>query len=72
MARRSSVLEPTPITPRLLCVKAAAQYLGATVWAVRCLAWNAEVASVKIGGRLLFDRTDLDKFIDCQKTAATR
>lgn len=72
MARRSSVVETTPITPRLLCVRSAAAYLGATVWAVRCLAWNCEVASVKIGGRLLFDRSDLDKYIESQKTSAAR
>jgi excisionase family DNA binding protein len=69
MACRSSKVEPITITPRLLCVKSAAAYLSATVWAMRKLAWNAEVPSVKIGGRLLFDRADLDSYIDRVKTA---
>jgi excisionase family DNA binding protein len=70
MACRTSKIEPTPITPRLLCVKSAAAYLSATVWAMRKLAWNQELPFVKIGGRLLFDRTDLDQYINQQKTAA--
>lgn len=69
MARRSSKVEPIAIQPRLLPVKAAAAYLGATVWAVRCLAWNQELPFAKIGGRLLFDRADLDAYIDRVKTA---
>jgi excisionase family DNA binding protein len=69
MARRSSTIESPTIIPRLLGVKAAAQYLGATVWAARCLAWQQEIPFLKIGGRILFDRVDLDRFIDSQKMA---
>lgn len=71
MARRKSEVQPTVITPRLLSIKAAAQYLGATIWAVRTLAWQQEVAFLKIGGRILFDRADLDRYIDTQKLAAS-
>jgi excisionase family DNA binding protein len=70
MAARTSKIEPIAIQPRLLPVKAAAAYMGATVWAVRNLVWNQEIPFCKIGGRLLFDRTDLDRFIDNQKTVA--
>lgn len=70
MAARSSKVEPTPVTPRLLSVKDAALYLGATVWAVRCMAWQSEVPFLKIGGRILFDRADLDQYIENQKSVA--
>jgi excisionase family DNA binding protein len=70
MACRTSKIEPTPIQPRLLAVKAAAAYMGATVWAIRQLAWNRELPFCKIGGRLLFDRADLDHYIDMQKGVA--
>lgn len=61
-----------PIQPRLISIKAAAAYLSCTIWAVRTLVWNREVASLKIGNRILFDRKDLDAFIESQKTAVAR
>lgn len=57
-------------TPRLMGIKATALYLGATIWAVRSLAWSRTVRSLKIGNRVLFDRADLDAFIEAQKTEA--
>lgn len=56
------------LEPRLLSIKAAASYLSCTVWAVRNLVWNRDVPSLKIGNRILFDRKDLDDFIECIKT----
>jgi len=56
--------------PRLLSVKAAAIYLGAAVWFVRTLAWNRAVPFVKFGSRILFDKTDLDNYIQQQKKPA--
>jgi excisionase family DNA binding protein len=58
------------LAPRLLPIKQAAGYLSCTVWAVRSLAWNREVPSMKIGNRILFDKKDLDEFIEAQKVAA--
>jgi excisionase family DNA binding protein len=55
------------VEPRLLSIKQAAQYLNCTVWATRSLAWNRAVSSLKIGNRILFDRADLDAFIEQQK-----
>jgi excisionase family DNA binding protein len=60
------------IEPRLLSIKDAALYLGATIWAVRSLAWNRAVPYLKIGNRILFDKKDLDTYIDDQKTEAER
>ena len=70
MACRPSEVPPTAVAPRLLGVKAAAAYLGATVWAVRSLAWGRDLPSIKIGNRVLFDRTDLDRYIEANKTPA--
>jgi excisionase family DNA binding protein len=59
----------TSLQPRLIGIKAAAAYLSCTIWAVRTLVWNRQVASLKIGNKILFDRKDLDAYIDAQKTA---
>jgi hypothetical protein len=60
------------VTPRLMGIKATALYLGATIWAVRSLAWSRAVSSLKIGNRVLFDRADLDAYIEAQKTEAVQ
>ncbi len=53
---------------RLLSVTEAALYLGGiSVWTVRTLGWNGEIPEVKIGRRTLFDREDLDGFIQRSK-----
>ena len=52
------------MTPRLLTVRQASQYTGATVWAVRQLYWAKEVAGFKAGRRLLISRDSLDAWID--------
>jgi excisionase family DNA binding protein len=58
----------TALQPRLLTIKSAAQYLGATIWAVRSLCWNHALPYLKIGHRILLDVADLDAFIETQKT----
>lgn len=58
------------VEPRLLNIRAAAVYLSCTVWALRQLAWAKKLPHVRIGRRLLFDRTDLDKFVESRKVAA--
>lgn len=60
------------LQPRLIGIKAAAVYLGATVWAMRSLVWNREVPSLRIGNRVLFDKKDLDAYVEMQKTAVAR
>jgi len=56
--------------PRLLTIKQASVYLSCTVWALRELVWKRKIPNVRIGQRLLFDRADLDKFVESQKKAA--
>lgn len=50
--------------PRLLTVKQASAYSGATVWAIRQLYWAKEIAGTIIGRRLLISRESLDALID--------
>lgn len=56
--------------PRLLTVKAAAAYLGLTVWGLRERIWSGDIPVVKFqGGRKQFiDILDIDKFIQEHKT----
>ena len=70
MAKTS--IADTPLQPRLIGIKAAAAYLSCTIWAVRTLVWNRQVASLKIGNKILLDRKDLDAYIDAQKMAVAR
>jgi excisionase family DNA binding protein len=59
---------PVPVVqPRNLNVTQAAQYLGATPWFVRSLAWERAIPYTRLGKRLLFDRIDLDQFLESQK-----
>ena len=64
----STSTTPSPEIPRLLTVKAAAAYLSCSLWAVRSLAWEQRVPYLTIGRRMLFDRADLDTFIESAKT----
>ncbi len=53
---------------RLLSVKEAAEYLGGiSVWTVRSLGWSGEICQVRIGRRVLYDRQDVDRFIELRK-----
>jgi len=48
----------------------AARYLGIGTFAMRGLHWESKVRGVFIGRRLLFDKNDLDKYVDALKSAA--
>jgi hypothetical protein len=64
-------LKPAPaVEVRLLDIKMSARYLSTTVWFLRTCVWNRRVPFLKLGHRLLFDRRDLDIFVEQQKTAA--
>jgi excisionase family DNA binding protein len=58
------------LEPRMLTVKHAAAYLGATVWFLRMLAWSRKVPHSVFGKRIVFDRADLDRYVDSQKVCA--
>jgi excisionase family DNA binding protein len=58
------------VQPRLLNVRQAAEYLSCKVCAIRQLQWSREIPFLKIGKFILFDKQDLDAFVNAQKTAA--
>jgi excisionase family DNA binding protein len=62
--------EVPALEPRLLGIKESAVYLGSTVWAVRSLIWNREIAFLRLGKRLLLDKADLDALIQARKVQA--
>jgi hypothetical protein len=57
------------LSPRLLPLKAAAQYLGLTVWALRERIWAGQIPVVQFpGGRKQYlDVRDLESFIENNK-----
>ena len=60
-------LDFTTQARRLLSVEDASAYLGISRWTMRGLGWNGEIPQVKIGRRVLFDRRDLDAFVERSK-----
>jgi excisionase family DNA binding protein len=58
------------VTPRMLTIKGAATYMGTTVWFVRALVWERKLPKIKFGNRLVFDRADLDAYIEGRKRDA--
>jgi excisionase family DNA binding protein len=63
MKRKVTPLAPA-IAPRLLTVPQAAQYLNVAPWAIQSLHCEGTVHGIKIGRRLLFDKTALDVYVD--------
>ncbi len=52
---------------RLYNVPEAARYLGLSVWGIRELHYSGKIAAVRNGRRMLFDRADLDQWIERSK-----
>lgn len=59
------------VASRMLNIKQAAVYMGASVWFVRSIIWNRQIPFARFGNRLVLDRKDIDAYIDAQKVAAT-
>lgn len=62
-----------PVQPRLLNIHAAAAYLSVSTWTIRSFVARGQLGTVKLPSvrykgesnrRLLFDRVELDKFIE--------
>lgn len=62
-----------PVSPRLLPLKQAAEYLGLTLWALRERIWAGDIPVVRFsGGRKMFiDTQDLDDLIAKNKVRIT-
>jgi excisionase family DNA binding protein len=52
---------------RLLDVSGAAQYLGRSRRSIYAMVAHGDLPSVEQGGRIMFDRTDLDQAIEFRK-----
>jgi excisionase family DNA binding protein len=55
----------SPISPRLLTLKKAAEYLGLTLWAMRERVWAGDIPVIRFpnGRKMYIDSHDLDTFI---------
>ena len=60
--------DPSHLYPRLLTVDQAAVYLGRTREAIQHLVASGKVPTVRADRRVFLDRSDLDKWIDDNKT----
>lgn len=52
------------MTSRLVGVEEASGRLGLSPWTIRAYAYKGVIASVKLGTRLLFEESELDKFVE--------
>jgi len=71
-AKRKPTAVPQPVpglnpAARLLTVKGAAEYLSTTVWFIRSQVWAGNLPRLTLGKRLLFERSDLDRFVERMK-----
>ena len=59
----------SPMSPRLLPLKKAAEYIGLTTWGMRERIWAGDIPVVRFsGGRKMFiDVMDIEKFIENNK-----
>ncbi|NIM96663.1 MAG: helix-turn-helix domain-containing protein [candidate division Zixibacteria bacterium] len=58
-----------PVSPRLLPLKQAAEYIGLTTWGLRERIWSGQIPVVKFpGGRKIYiDIKDIEAFITANK-----
>jgi len=66
--RKQSPENNSRLEPRLLRISEAAVYLGSTCWFIRSKLWAGEIPFLRLGKRFLIDRSDLDLFIDREKS----
>jgi excisionase family DNA binding protein len=67
---RASKESTLVVEPRCLNIGEAAAYLAATVWYMRSMIWERRIPFAKRGNKYVFDKRDLDSFIEAQKTFA--
>lgn len=64
-------MKPSPSSePRLLNIKMASVYLSVSVWRMRQLVWEKKLPEIRFGTKLMFDREDLNSFVDRLKEDA--
>lgn len=55
------------VEKRLLTIKEASEYLGISVKGIYNMVNRRQIPFIKIGGRLRFDKIDLDNWVEKQK-----
>lgn len=67
-------MTPKPSLPtaerRLLSYGHSAEYLGISIRGMKELAAEGKIRKVQIGSRVLFDRSDLDAYVEKAKKAS--
>ena len=61
---------PSSISPRLLTLKEAANYIGLTTWALRERIWAGHIPVVRFpnGRKMYIDSSDIENLISSNKT----
>lgn len=62
------VQEQASPTPRLLNIKKASLYSGLPIWAIRQLIWGDKLPYIKLGTKYYLDITDIENWINANKT----
>ena len=57
-----------PRAQRLYDLKAAAVYLGRSVWGVRELIWSGKLPVIQDGRKMYVDLYDMNRYIELEKT----
>ena len=70
MSKKSVNEQVSPESPRLLDIPRAAAYLSTTKCCIRHLVWRNEVPHIRLGKKILFDRADLDRYVEKLKEVA--
>lgn len=71
--KRCRTIKPQPARDpdqRYMLIKEAADYLRATEWFIYTLTWKKCIPFTKNGKRLVFDRVDLDAYMQNAKGRA--
>ena len=64
---RVGTRESIPLQKRLFSVEEAAEYLSLSPWTIREMGTHGRLPVVRLGRRVLFDREDLDQWIELSK-----
>jgi excisionase family DNA binding protein len=68
--KKSVIEQVSPEFPRLLDIPRAAAYLSTTPCCIRHLVWDHKIPHVRLGKKILFDRADLDRYVEKLKEEA--
>jgi len=68
---RRSLAQQSSVSPRLLTMRQAAEYVAVSYWTVRGWVESGKLSPVRLGERLIrIERADLDRLIETRKEPA--